>query len=394
MKHGEKSALPSPDYAAAGDLLRVLCVFLISWYHIWQLSWLFPNFQIGSLRISLTVPVRLGYLFVDLMLMLSGFLLYLPYANGKERSPRAFYTRRALRILPSYWLCLLVVLVFLVADPAFTDGKALFQDLIAHLTFTQNLFSVSMMRTRLNGVLWTLAVEVQFYLLLPLLAPAFRKYPAAVYAILCGIAFFSRSVIAASTDVPTILVNRLPVLLDVYANGMLAAHVYARLAAKEERRKLVALIASVLCLAALWGIWCILKRQNAINGTEEIHRGQYDHRWFLSFFGAVFVAAGSLSARPLRALFSNRVVRFLSAISYNYYIWHQWLAARLRDWRIPPYQAEFPNKVNEQPWQTRYTLLCFAAAFAVAVLMTYLVEKPCAKWGRRLLERREETPKK
>ena len=388
MNQTRKSTLPSPDYAAAGDFLRVLSILLVAWFHIWQQSWLFPTFRLGRLTLDLTPPVRAGYMLVDLMLMLSGFLLYLPYANAREHSTREFFTRRALRILPSYWFCLLVMLSFALLEPGFSRGGDLLRDLLAHLSFTHNLFQVSTAMTRLNGVLWTLAVEVQFYLLLPLLAPLFRKYPLPAYVLLAGTAFFLRSLLSASVEDTTMFVNRLPVMLDVYANGMLAAHVYARLAARQAHRMTVSVVSTLLCVAALWGIFRVLAAQAGLYGGEEIRRGQFAHRWLLSFCGAVFLASGSLAARPLRALFSNRLVRFLSGISYNFYIWHQWLAVKLKVWRLPPYRAAAnPNMEGEQPWQLQYTLACFLGAFVLAVLVTYLVEKPCAKWGRRLLER-------
>ena len=51
---------------------------------------------------------------------------------------------------------------------------------------------------------------------------------------------------------------------------------------------------------------------------------------------------------------------------------------------MPPYLAEAnPNQAGEMPWQLHYTLLCFAAAFLVALAVTYLVERPAAKWGKR-----------
>ena len=86
----------------------------------------------------------------------------------------------------------------------------------------------------------------------------------------------------------------------------------------------------------------------------------------------------------MRRLCSNRAVRFLSGLSFNFYIWHQWLAVKLKQWRVPPYLAEAdPNQAGEMPWQLHYTLLCFAAALILAALITFLVEKPCARRGRR-----------
>ena len=64
------------------DGLRVLMIFIVSWYHIWQQSWLRP--MIGTY--SLDYLVRSGYIWVDGTVLLSSFLLYLPYAKAKRNS--------------------------------------------------------------------------------------------------------------------------------------------------------------------------------------------------------------------------------------------------------------------------------------------------------------------
>ncbi len=380
---------PAPrNYAAAADLMRVACVAMIAWYHIWQQSWLSPRLQIGAIDVNLLALVRAGYMFVDLMLMLSGFLLYLPWANGEERSTRDFYARRALRILPSYWACLAVMIVFALAQPGFSEYGRLAKDIATHLTFTHNLSYMTYVQSLLNVVLWTLAVEVQFYLLLPALAPAFRKKPLVCYLAMAGAALcFQRLWTIPMTDT-TLFVNRLPNMLDVYANGMLAAHIYSRLAQKKERRALIAALGTAAFLLGLFGVIHLVADQATIYGYEELRHGQLDRRWAISACGALALAGGSLSFEPVRRVFSNRVVRFLSGISFNFYIWHQWLAVKLKEWHIPPYLAEEnPNQAGEMPWQLHYTLLCFAAALAFATLMTYLVEKPGARLGRKLLEK-------
>lgn len=380
---------PAPaDHAAAGDLLRVLCALFIGWYHIWQQSWLTPTLHIGGFTLDVYPLVRSGYLFVDLLLLLSGFVLYLPYANDHPSPAAAFYRRRAMRILPSYWFCLAVMLVFALTEPGFSDGAGLAKDLALHLTFTHNLFPVSYAYTRLNAVLWTLAVEVQFYLLLPAIAPTFRRHPIACYLVMTGAALSFRNLWTSPMEDTTLFINRLPNMLDVYANGMLAAHLYARLARCRSRRVLIAALATVACVLGAWGVLRLIHSQFYVSGYENIHQCQLDKRWPLSACGAVFLLGGSLSFAPIRRLCSNRPVRMLSALSFNFYIWHQWLAVRLKQWRIPPYLApENPNQVGEMPWQLQYTLLCFAAALAFAALLYFLVERPAARWGRRRFER-------
>ena len=372
---------PDPDYAASADLLRVLCILMVAWYHIWQQSWLAPCLKLGSGQLDLTSYVRTGYMFVDLMLALSGFLIYLPYANQKERAPREFYARRALRILPSYWLSLAVMLVFAVTAPDFDAPDQLAKDLLVHLGFVHNLWGFSYTATQLNVVLWTLAVEVQFYLILPVLAPAFRKHPLLCWLVMTGAAFSFRKLWTAPMADTTMFVNRLPNMLDLYANGMLAAHLYALLARRKDHRALIAAAGTALCVVGAWGVIRLVRGQADLFGDyEAIRHGQLDRRWAMGACGALFLLGGSLSFGPVRAALSNRVVRFLSGISFNFYIWHQWLAVKLKQLRIPPYLAESdPNQAGEMPWQLHYTLLCFAAALVLAALITYLVEKPASR---------------
>ena len=95
----------------------MLCALFVGWFHIWQQSWLTPELTLGRIHINLLPFVRTGYQMVDLMLLLSGFLLFLPYARSRVRGSSmpdlfTFYTRRALRILPCYYLSVLVILCF------------------------------------------------------------------------------------------------------------------------------------------------------------------------------------------------------------------------------------------------------------------------------------------
>ena len=100
------------------DGYRVLLVFLVSWYHIWQQSWLTPSLPLIG---NLDFLMRSGYVHVDGMILLSGFLLYLPWVRARaEGTPlpqtKEFYRRRVERIVPSYVVFTLGMLL-LVALP-------------------------------------------------------------------------------------------------------------------------------------------------------------------------------------------------------------------------------------------------------------------------------------
>ena len=141
------------------DGLRVLMIFIVSWYHIWQQSWLSP--AIGSW--SLDYLVRSGYIWVDGTVLLSSFLLFLPYAKAmREKGPapdtRDFYYRRARRILPGYYFIILAVL-FGIAIPwkLYTTPQFMVKDVATHLTFTFTFFWDTYIATPLGAASWTLA---------------------------------------------------------------------------------------------------------------------------------------------------------------------------------------------------------------------------------------------
>ena len=117
---------------------------------------------------------------VTLFFTLSGFLLYRPFARAiLRKQPRpsivSYLRNRALRILPAYWVILLVSSLALgtvlvrrgtALPPGFLPGEGL----LRAATFTQN-YTPSTLGNGI-GPAWSLAVEAVFYLVLPILALA------------------------------------------------------------------------------------------------------------------------------------------------------------------------------------------------------------------------------
>lgn len=379
-------------FLAVADFLRVICVFLVAWYHIWQQSWLRPAFSLGPVRLNFEPVVRTGYMMVDLLLMLSGFLLFLPWARSRfENTPvpslGEYYRKRAARILPSYLFCIFAVLFFFALPGGeYSSAEHMWCDLLSHLTFTHNLFPMAYQSTRLNGVLWTLAVEVQFYLVAPFVSRAFRKKPLITYGVMVLAAFAYRFFYVLPMDSYSLHLNRLPAMLDAYANGMLGALMYAAACRYLKKSSLKAALMTALSALCLICIWRIMAAQSRVSGGySDIHVGQMLRRFPLTLAGSLFLVSGGLGLSWYARLLSSRPVRWLSMISYNVYIWHAYAALKLKAWRIPPYAADLPNQAGEQPWQTQYTLISLAAAVLIGALATYLIEKP----GARLLSGRK-----
>ena len=373
------------------DGLRVIMIFVVSWYHIWQQSWLHP--MVGS--VSLDFLVRSGYVWVDGTILLSAFLLFLPWVRAKEEGtalpdPGDFYYRRARRILPAYYFIILLTF-FAIALPwrLYYSAPYMVKDLATHFTFTFTFFADTYLATPLGAAAWTLAIEVQAYLLFPWIARAALRKPAATMSVMAVICFGFRAWCLWALEDYSMVVNQLLNFLDVYVTGMLCATVYVRLNRTEKARKPAARwAATAVFVLAAWGLIRMLRFQAGSMGQAEIQFRQMAFRPVFALCFSGLLLSAPFGIRPLRALLGNPVTRFLAGISMNYYLMHQVIVVHLRRLGIPRSEYEYPNQVGEQPWQIQYTLLAFGLSLAAAILVTYGVEKPAARLMDRIRNRR------
>lgn len=148
------------SYISQLDGLRAIAILLVLWVH-------FPFVEgsdVSRAFWTIAQATRAGYFGVDLFFVLSGFLITRILLNERARtgrvSLRSFYIRRALRIFPIYYLCLLVYARFF----ALQEG-----DLTALLTYTFNYFKPFHSDPMALEQTWSLSVEEQFYLFWPFL---------------------------------------------------------------------------------------------------------------------------------------------------------------------------------------------------------------------------------
>jgi peptidoglycan/LPS O-acetylase OafA/YrhL len=114
--------------------------------------------------------------------------------------------------------------------------------------------------------------------------------------------------------------------------------------------------------------------------TNPVQLWQAEHRFRLSLVFALITLSAALTFSGVRVLFSNKIMRFLSLISYNVYIWHQWLAVKLKEWKIPYWSGEQPpNMTGDVRWQWTYTAIIVVATFAAGIVATYCIEQPLAE---------------
>lgn len=366
-------------YIKVLDGIRALSIIIIVWFHIWQQSWLIP--YVG--KISLDFIPRFGFLLVDMMILLSSVCLFIPYARSKiygEEIPstKKFYIKRIARIFPSYYLSMIIALIFIIILKDNWFNPFFIKDTIMHLFFVQNWSIDTLLSNNYMVVLWTVALEVQFYLIYPFIAKRFMKKPIITYFILMiigglGIYFINSRVNDYNLS---FYVNHFLTFIPVYANGMLATYFYI-LYTKKNKRKIVSdIIFTIISISCIIIYIYLCKGISGLN----VQRWQLDYRVLLSFLFTIFVVSTLLASKIYQKIFNNKLMKFIATISFNLYIYHQFIAVKLKELKIPFYSGdELPNVAGNKTWQWEYTILCIVISVIVAIIMTYLVEKPLAK---------------
>ena len=332
-------------HIAAVEGLRGVALILVMLFHYAVVvDARFADPWLAAIDASLftRVVVRNGMLGVDLFFLISGFLLVLPWLRhalegGAAPSAADFYRRRAQRILPAYYVQLLVlffVLVPLVRGLEFwrLNPVNMLQNLSAHVFLVHYFSPATSASVSVNGALWTLALEAQFYLLLPLLAPVFARAPLRTAAVLvtCAVAwrwaalFHMQGLVAAINALDPrwaseegarrLLYTQLPGYLGHFAAGMLAARAWWT--SRDRPAGAQASAAWLLvALAAAAALWLLHSPGGWILG---------DPTWLLALacLGVLFLAAVSGRIPAVDRALASRPLAFAGRVSYSAYLYH------------------------------------------------------------------------
>jgi peptidoglycan/LPS O-acetylase OafA/YrhL len=334
------------------DGIRALAALSVLFYHSFQL-WRYPKVVLDH---DITIPWNYTQTGVHLFFVLSGFLLFLPYARTMlEDRPlpgaRRFYQRRALRILPTYWVCMVVLV--LAQWPAFASPTGL-ANVATHTVLLHDDFQ--QFNRAIEGPFWTLAIEAQFYVLLPLLAVGIagivgrtrsaRRLILGVLAILLAVfalrglgalAEHAATQMAGGAAAVPLHVVALAIMgtqgkfLEVFALGMLASALYLvmveqrRLRPSTTRWLGLGLLGAALALAVALAP-AINQRNIAVPAYELVAQ---PGNWS-AFFGpfltgmsyACFLLAVLWIGGGFSGLFASLPLRLVGVMSYSLYLWH------------------------------------------------------------------------
>jgi peptidoglycan/LPS O-acetylase OafA/YrhL len=363
------------------DGLRGIAILLVVWFHVWQITW--QSAVIPGINLSLQPLAETGFLGVALFFFISGFVLMLPYAQARlsGTAPHTwghFYWRRFIKIVPSYVLCIAAMIAF--GYQTYPNVFAAAKDVAIHLLFVHNWFAVT--NGSINAALWSLGVEVQFYVLFPLIALLFVRAPILSTIVLFAIANGWRvwSLLTPHFYIEQKLAQ-LPGYVDFFAAGMAGAFICALIAVRRPQLIRRRLAFSLLMIAGFAGFWLL---------TSDCYAHRYDPEWpqlwVVQWRSAIALACLAMAvgavfaARGLQLALANPVLLFLALISYHLYLWHPGVAHAFVVLNFPPHATADAHE--DRVWQIAYWFVAIPAALAVSTAITYLFERPLLRLRR------------
>ncbi len=149
------------------DIIRLTLATIVVFFHVGYVS--------GSSTFAALPLYASGHLAVEGFFAISGFLIFASYERSSSLGD--YFIKRAARILPGYWLATAVCLFIAACCGSFHVGRFL----LANLTFATFLAPgipgvfTSNLTPVMNGALWTIKIEVMFYIMVPVIVWLCRR---------------------------------------------------------------------------------------------------------------------------------------------------------------------------------------------------------------------------
>jgi peptidoglycan/LPS O-acetylase OafA/YrhL len=376
------------------DGLRACAALSVLSYHVAELT----GFTRGSGLGAVLSQLKAG---VPIFFVISGFILYLPWARAaREGTPRpavaGFARRRAARIVPAYWVALTVWLAILAIAAGAGPNDQWIGDYGLVQIYSLHSFSAGL------GPAWSLCVEFTFYLALPALGWALSmlagRVPAStarrqltmigvLAAASLGVRIgVSGSLIGAVPVGHAVLATALPSTFDWFAVGLAIAVLAAEWSVDPSAFR------PVRCLAASPGA-CWLAGALLLGGAVPLQGGDV-YVMLDSVVAHVMIGLGAgllllpiavpaAAARPSRLLatLGGSRMAWLGEISYGIFLYNLPVLVVVRALLFSFPVSAYLGSAVSAPEAVSLWLVVVAGSVGLGALSWSLVERPAQRWA-------------
>lgn len=349
------------------DGLRFVAIGMVILYHLnGYLIAKTSFYERGATRDWLCRAALVGNHGVELFFVISGFILALPFAahhlkQGRPVSLRAYYLRRLTRLEPPYFA---TILLLMLLGAAMTRTLAINGHLLASLFYMHNLVYGTF--SPVLGVAWSLEIEVQFYVLVPILTLVFalqeRRIRRGVLATAILFSLALQAVFLGGHSHPRLQLSILN-YLQFFLLGFLLADLFLTEWTAAQKR-------SYLWDCISIGGWPLL--------FYALRFPTLAHWTFPALLFVLYVAAfrGVLSNR----LISTPWITAIGGMCYSIYLIHYEVISA-----VGRVTKTFGQQLPNSAYFVLQALVVGAAIVLVCVIYFVLLEKPCMRrdWPQR-----------
>lgn len=347
---------------------RGIAALLVAYFHCRQVTWVgmqqfhraSGGLDLNAVLSYLTLPIAWGSAGVPIFFVISGYCIHRGTARKLLSNPsapfnvRVFYLRRFARIYPVLLAALLLTLALDTLSLQFTPAIHKINPFDTH-AFLVNLFSLQGLAGKTfgsNGALWTLSIEVQFYIVYPLLLAARRKL--GLKTVLVGV--------AAVNIVSAFVLERheIVVFTSYWFSWTLGAWIaeHKLSAASRGRRASKGSVALFIIALLLAATGCVAFKYSQYVAFQI---------WALAFAAYLF----QVLDKPIRNSFSVRSFSWLGEFSFSLYVIHLPIFVFLSSMLF--------HSVLQVSIGPSFGFV--AVAVAVAFVFYWLVERPAMHWA-------------
>ena len=332
---------------------------------------------VGRYAVQLNIGVAIFFL-------ISGFLLYRPFARARHAgeelpSLRAYATRRLFRIVPAYWVATALIALW-VGYPIVFDRPHV------HFTFL-HVYDERDLGEGI-GYMWTLAIEITFYALLPVWAWLVRRLPSRSerqFVITEALPLAGMAAIGLwwnATQVESFAgrvvfspeAATLPRYRDHFALGMALAVASVVLAGRERQPRVVAIVErrSWLPWVLAAGAFVLMCNLGSAPNSADAETARHELRGLVALGLLLPAVFGDESGGAVRRLLAAPVLVAVGVASYSLYLWHPAIAFEVVD-----------AGLDDHGWALAAAAIV-AGSLLAAALSYAVVERPALRLGRRL----------
>ena len=352
------------------DGLRGVAILLVLSFHFVNNQLVSTSSSVGKILARVT---SFGWVGVDLFFVLSGFLIGSILLRNRLslRFFRTFYIRRFVRIVPNYYLLLLVFMLLrklpVVAENHFMSGGGEIP-IWSYFAMVHNIFMANLnsLGNDAISVTWSIGIEEQFYILFPIilyfLNPRYIPHFLVLVIIMANLIR-----IGFERWIPPYVL--LPCRMDAIAMGVGVAWIDQKVGVREVAVRKAKLLFSLMIISVISCSYLYFKYKDI---------GFVRNTIFALVFSILLIWSLSDRSKLLGEFLRNRYLMWIGTISYSLYLFHYIILGLFHEIFLNNQGVIIRNMKD---------VVLTISAFCLSIIFSWIIykyiEAPCVRIGKK-----------